>query len=248
MSSEKIFEGIRTHFREAGFNLTVRIKSEVYDEAPGRNRAGDLVAGAKSIILTGFAGRGFWETFSRYLTNNPGFKDNHENLIDDYTRLIFREAAPVLEASCGARYKTVFPFGEGATDLDFVKLGVLGGVGVPSLLGILLNPEYGTWISLRGAIVSDIEFETYDEPIGSFDPCPPCEKPCITACPAHTISDKGWDWESCMRYRLGSDTCSVKCASRLACPYGREHAYKEDQIAHHHKFVLKSAKEFFNYE
>lgn len=248
MSSEKIFEGIREHFGEAGFNLTVRIRTEDYDEAPGRQRAGDLLADAKSIILTGFAGRTFWETFSRYLTNNPGFKEKHENLIDDYTRLIFREAAPVLEASWGALYKTVFPFGESALDLDFVKLGTLGGVGVPSLLGILLNPEYGTWISLRGAIITTTEFEMYDEPLGDFDPCPSCRKPCIAACPAHTISDRGWDWESCMRFRLGSDTCSGKCASRLACPYGQEHAYKEDQIAHHHKFVLLSAKEYFKYK
>jgi hypothetical protein len=170
-----------------------------------------------------------------------------ENLIDEYTRSIFGKITPVLGVSEGTRYKTVFPFGENALDLDFITLGILGGVGVPSLLGILLNPEYGTWISLRGAIITAIEFEMYDEPLGDFDPCPTCGKPCITECPAHTISDRGWDWEACMRFRLGSDTCSAKCASRLACPYGKEHAYGEEQITHHHKFVLKSAKEYFNY-
>ncbi|MEW6143748.1 MAG: hypothetical protein AB1598_01905 [Thermodesulfobacteriota bacterium] len=248
MSSEKIFEGIREHFREAGFNLTVKIRASDYEQAARKKKPGELVPGARSIVLTGFAGRTFWETFSRFLTKNPGFKEKHENLIDDYTRLIFGKITAVLEDSGGVPYKTVFPFGEGALDLDFVRLGILGGVGVPSLLGILLHPEYGTWISLRGAIITTIEFETYDEPLGGFDPCPSCWKPCITACPAHTISDRGWDWEACMRYRLGADTCSAKCASRLACPYGKEHTYREEQIAHHHEFVLKSAREYFNYK
>jgi hypothetical protein len=42
-----------------------------------------------------------------------------------------------------------------------------------------------------------------------------------------------------MRYRLDSDTCSGKCSSRLACPYGKDNAYGSEQIAYHHKFVLK---------
>ena len=245
MSSEKIFEEIRKHFGEAGFNLTVKIRSVDYDGAENRKEPFDFVEGAKSIILTGFAGRTFWNVFNLFLADNPDFKENHEDLIDDYTRLIFGKLNSKTEAFSGKGYKIIFPFGNDALELDFVKLGILGGIGVPSILGILLHPVFGTWISLRGAIITDIEFEDYDSPLVNFDPCPSCTKPCITACPANTVSEKGWDWESCMRYRLDSDTCSGKCSSRLACPYGKDHAYGSEQIAYHHKFVLKSVREYF---
>lgn len=245
MSRDGIFENIRDYFDEAGFNLTVKIRSDDYDEAAAGKKSGEFLHGARSIILTGFAGRGFWEVFNRFLARNAGFIEKRENPIDDYTRAVFGGLTPALETPAGAGYRTVFPFGKDALDLDFVRLGTLGGVGVPSLLGLLLNPVYGTWISLRGAVVTDTEFDTYDTPIKGFEPCPPCEKPCISACPAHTVSEYGWDWEACMKHRVSTDVCSDKCASRLACPYGKQHAYTADQIAHHHKFVLKSAKEYF---
>lgn len=245
MDPERVFEEIRKFFGEAGFNLAFKIRSDDYDEGAGKRKSCDFLEGARSIILTGFAGRAFWDVFKHFLLSNPDFEENHEDPIDDYTRLIFGKLTPLLEAPGGGGYRAVFPFGEGALDLDFVRLGMLGGAGVPSLLGILLHPVYGTWISLRGAIITSLEFEEYDVPIRGFDPCPSCEKPCITACPAHTVSDRGWDWESCMRFRLGSDTCSGRCASRLACPYGNEHAYKGEQIAHHHGFVLKSVRKYF---
>jgi epoxyqueuosine reductase QueG len=159
--------------------------------------------------------------------------------------LVFGKLSSKTEAFSGKGYKIIFPFGKDALDLDFVKLGILGGIGVPSILGLLLHPVYGTWISLRGAIITDVEFGDYDSPLVNFDPCPSCGKPCITACPASTVSEKGWDWESCMRYRLDSDMCSGKCSSRLACPYGKDHAYGSEQIAYHHKFVLKSVREYF---
>lgn len=245
MSPDRIFEKIRNHFDEAGFNLTVKIRPEDYDSSAAGKKSNEFMEGARSIILTGFAGRGFWEIFNRFLAQNPGFRDKHENPIDDYTREVFgkltlkRETVP--EFAC----RTIFPFGEEALELDFVRLGILGGVGVPSLLGILLNPVYGTWISLRGAIVTDMEFDAYEAPIEGFEPCPTCEKPCISACPAHTVSVNGWDWVACMKHRVSTDVCSGRCASRLACPYGQEHAYTEEQITHHHKFVLKSVKEYF---
>ena len=176
MSSEKIFEEIRKHFGEAGFNLTVKIRSVDYDGAENRKEPFDFVEGAKSIILTGFAGRTFWDVFNLFLADNSDFKENHEDLIDDYTRLIFGKLNSKTEAFSGKGYKIIFPFGKDALELDFVKLGILGGIGVPSILGILLHPVYGTWISLRGAIITDVEFEDYDSPLVNFDPCPSCDE------------------------------------------------------------------------
>lgn len=100
----------------------------------------DFVGDAKSIILVGFAGSDFWKVFHRFLDNNPDFKEKYEDPIDSYSRLTFGRLSGILRAEDGIRYKSVFPFGRGALDIDFVKLGALGGVGVPSPSGDIAQP------------------------------------------------------------------------------------------------------------
>ena len=175
---------------------------------------------------------------------NKTFKSDHEDWIDEYTLLKFSPSVGILE-NVKVNHKLIFPFRSSGLFLDFMLLGELAGFGVPSLLGILLHPEFGSWMSMRGAIISDLDFTSYDKPLIDFDPCPSCSKPCITACPANTISFKGWDWNKCMNFRLNSSTCESNCFSRRACPYGKEHQYSEDQLEHHHRFVIKSVKRYW---
>ena len=91
----------------------------------------------------------------------------------------------------------------------------------------------------------DIDFDSYDEALKEFDPCPSCDKPCIAACPENTISETGWDWEACMKYRMKEPVCSSNCASRRACPYGKETQYSEEQLEYHHNFVLRNVRNYF---
>ena len=245
MKADSLYNRLEDIFHDSGFNLITRVNVSDYDRQvlPDR-RAATLLPNAKSILLAGFAGKSFWQVLQHFLHENPEFRDTREDWIDDYTLLKFTLAASFLE-DAKADYEMTFPFGSGAFALDFLKLGQLGGIGVHSLLGVLIHPEYGPWVSLRGAFVTDLEFNQYDTPISLFNPCPGCSKPCISACPASTISEKGWDWNACMNFRLSKDTCSTNCVSRRACPYGKEHQYSEEQLAYHHKFVLKSVKEYF---
>jgi len=248
MDPENVLEELRSYFLTIGFNLTLSVNPELYSADLGSSKKlGSIFADAKSIILIGFGGKGFWDIFQKYLRDNPGFKTNNVDLIDNYSVLKLKEAANILDANQVA-YKILYPFGEDALDLNFLRLGELGGAGVPSLLGILLHPVYGPWISLRGAIITDMEFKEYGENLSSFSPCPTCDKPCISACPVNTISESGWDWESCMKFRISDETCAKSCASRRACPYGEEEQYSEDQLQYHHKFVLKSVKKYFEQE
>ncbi len=245
MKPEAVLQRLKSISRDSGFNITQTITARDYDEVVAENRqVSDLLPGARSITLIGFGGNAFWNTFSNYLKSNPDFKERDENLIDNYSLMIFEELSGVLNEN-GVMHRAVFPFGEDGTLMDFVKLGERSGAGVRSLLGILLHPEHGPWISLRGALLTDLELSRYDSPLEGFAPCPSCHKPCISACPASTISEKGWDWESCMAFRLAEDTCSSSCASRRACPYGKDRQYSEEQMAYHHRFVLKSVKKYF---
>ena len=245
MNPERVLEELSKYFQDSGFNLTLRIKSSEYGKALGLSKSVESLFGeAKSIVLVGFAGKSFWGVFKDYLERNPEFKNRNVDLIDNYTVLRFKEAAKILN-SHKIDYKTVFPFGKDGTQLNFLKLGELGGAGVSSLLGILLHPVYGPWISLRGAFITNLELNEYDGPIFGFSPCPSCDKPCISACPVNTISISGWDWEACMKFRISDDTCAKSCASRRACPYGKTEQYSEEQLHYHHKFVLRSVKEYF---
>ena len=249
MNSEETWDNLKCYLNGSGFNILARINADEYDSiVPGKKRASSLLTEARSVILSGFAGNKFWPLFQSFLKENPEFSKNNKNLIDNYTRLKFEQLISVLQKDKGSSFKSVYPFGDSAYDLDFMTLGIMGGLGVPSLLGILLHPEYGTWMSLRGAILTDISFADYDRPFSEFNPCPPCEKPCIGSCPANTVTISGWDWESCMKFRLSSDVCSSSCASRKACPYGNEYRYSEQQIRYHHEFVLKSIRKYLNTE
>ena len=246
MNTEEIFDEIKKYLSYSGFNLVVKIKSSEYDKISSPKKESKvLLSGAKSIILAGFGGNAFWDQFKSFLDENPVFRKKHEDLIDSYTMLHFEHISEMLNSEKNVVFMTAFPFGNQARDMDFVKLGKLGGIGVPSLLGMLLHPVFGTWISLRGAILTNMEFSSYDKELSSFDPCPPCSKPCITACPANTISLNGWDWEACMRFRLDTDVCSLNCASRLACPYGDKNRYNDEQILYHHGFVIKTLKKYY---
>jgi epoxyqueuosine reductase QueG len=245
MDPKTVLEQLRTYFLDSGFNLTLAINSAKYNAANGgAKNLESIFPQAKSIILVGFAGKEFWSIFLDYLQNNPEFKKNNIDLIDNYSVLKFVEASEILNTN-QIDFKTVYPFGDNALDLNFLKLGELAGAGVPSLLGILLHPVYGPWISLRGAFITNMELSEYDEPLSDFSPCPSCDKPCISACPINTISELGWDWESCMKFRINDETCSSLCASRRACPYGQEEQYTLEQLHYHHKFVLKSVKQYF---
>lgn len=248
MDPQIILEELREYFLECGFNLTLTIDPAKYNNTAGISKKTEsLFPGAKSIILTGFGGKGFWTIFQHFLTGNPEFREKNINLIDNYSVLKIHEACAVLDKN-KVSYKRVYPFGENALDLNFLRLGELGGAGVPSLLGILLHPVYGPWISLRGAIITDMELREYGGNLSNFSPCPPCDKPCISACPIKTISESGWDWEACMKYRISDKTCEGSCASRRACPYGRDEQYSDEQLHYHHKFVLNSAKKYFEHK
>jgi len=242
MNPDLVYKRVIDLFHASGFNLIRRIMVSEYDrQVPPNKRATNLLPDAKSAILCGFAGRGFWGTLKGFLKENPEFKNTREDWMDEYTLFRFMSVARTLEDE-KVNYQMAFPFGSAGLVVDFSKLGELGGVGVKSLLGILIHPEYGSWISLRGAIITDLEFSEYDNPLPYFNPCPPCSKPCISACPASTISENGWDYHACMGFRLRDDTCRDNCASRRACPYGKEHEYSYEQLAYHHRFVLKSVK------
>ncbi len=241
MFSKNLLQEIKDYCAVWGFNIFKTISTDLYDgHVHSAKKIKQRYPSARSIILIGFAGNEYWDVLKNYMHENPEFAEDDPDPIDNYTRVVLTGISNLLLSS-EHTHDVVFPFGEDSRALDFIALGELCGVGVRSMLGILLHPEYGTWISLRAAIMLEDELSIYDEPLYKFNPCVPCEKPCVVSCPASVISaEQGWDWEACMDYRLETDTCSTHCASRRACPYGSEHQYSEAEQLYHHRRVIEN--------
>ena len=111
--------------------------------------------------------------------------------------------------------------------LNFRQLAEQCGIGAISpVIGHLLHPVFGPWVSLRIAILLD------GQPFGprpaiswDWDPCAGCPRPCVSACPAHAYSgDCSTHLERCASHRLAGG-CKDGCATLHDCRLGREHRY-----------------------
>lgn len=104
-----------------------------------------------------------------------------------------------------------------------------------SPLGILIDPEFGLWHALRGALLYR-ERWNIEAVKPRPSPCASCAaKPCLTACPVGAFKPGSYDVVSCRSYlaTLSGQPCMIQgCQARLACPIGREHAYRGGLAQH----------------
>jgi hypothetical protein len=210
-----------------GMNLVGATSVAAYDVrvAAGRRlaeRAGD----ARGIVVVANGGTAFWRAF-RAAVPAPGA--GSRDPLDRFTRDAVEAAARDIAGS-----RCHFPFDPWPGALDFQALGELAGLGRPSLVGVLVHPEFGPWIALRAAVLVPHEV-TAARPADGFDPCPTCvERPCIAACPVGAVGPGGWDVPRCVTHRLAAEAnCAAGCTARLECVYGRTHRQPPDALAFH---------------
>lgn len=70
----------------------------------------------------------------------------------------------------------------------------LAGLGVIGKNNLLVTPEFGTRVRLRGIF---IEAELKPTGPSGFDPCTGCDKPCHQACPRHVFQSGSFDRSIC---------------------------------------------------
>jgi hypothetical protein len=178
-------------------------------------------ASAKSLALTGNAGPAMWNRFAASPRHPP-------DPLDAWTRTQLTALAQAFGATA------VFPFDR--PYLPFQRWLMKAGPCHPSPLGIVIHPRYGLWHALRGALLfaGSIEFPPA-EPVPS--PCSACrEKPCLSACPVHAFSERGYETGPCVAELAGNDAgnCMASgCLARRACPVGADYRYPPAQAAFH---------------
>ena len=209
-----------------GLNLVDAVPIEVAAASYRADPACPLPA-ARTVLVCGSGGRSHWESLTAA----------------DHTRAqpIAAAAQRVIEASLsllGGDARLVTPAEIARFDLR--SLAHLAGWGTVSpYLLMLIHPVFGPWVSVRTLVLTHAVIAGSGAPT-DYDPCGPCTRPCLDACPAGAYSRvEEWDFPKCAEHRLcgraPSRHCDDGCHSRIACVVGREHAYGHDEYRHRHQ-------------
>jgi hypothetical protein len=219
----------RHRLTAVGFNLWGITRIDDFDGAECRGcRLGDLDDGSVSAVVVGSGGRHLWERMQAQgllpaASGSGSWRRQCRQPIDAHARRMLDEEAALLRAR-GHEVCTVFPFDRGS--LSFQKLAEASGLGVISpVVGFLLHPAYGPWVSLHGALV----FKTPLPPTGElrdFAPCTGCPAPCLGPCPVSVYEGPNAPahLDRCARHR-DAGNCVTGCEVRRACPVGAEHRH-----------------------
>ncbi|MEL7274685.1 MAG: hypothetical protein AAGK33_14760 [Pseudomonadota bacterium] len=184
---------------------------------------GDTCAAGRGLLI-GNIGSSLWPAFS----TSPEFSDGGKDPLDRWTVSQLGPFAQRLGAT--VRY----PFGRPFWPFQDYAKRATGMDNSP--LGLLIHPQYGLWMALRGLIVFEGDFAVPTRPV-DWHPCERCvEKPCLQTCPVSAFTDDGYDYVSCRAHvasAAGGECFSGGCLARRACPVGEGFAYDEDHQAFH---------------
>ena len=188
-----------------------------------------LSAGVR-IVLLGSAGPALWEIVRR----------NHwqgSDPIDRYSISTVEQLAKLHWQ--GQNIEWLHP---GPYPIPIQRLCRQAGWSHPSLLGLDIHAQFGTWFACRAVIVISQSIECTPRE-SSRSPCETClEKPCRSRCPSGAVTDaEVFGMMACGSYRLSKESiCAHRCLSRLACPIGASQRYSDTQLDYHGALSLAS--------
>lgn len=197
-------------------------------------RAAGLDPGERTarVVVVGNDGGRFWNLMSVAERSAP-------DPVDSYS------AARVGEelAALGGDSVLLYP---GPCSFSLQGLGAACGFGMPSYLGVSIDPSFGTWFAFRAVAVTTVELPA-TVPGGSTDVCADCvSRDCLAACPAGAPAAPGrFDLDACIGHRLAGDSpCAADCLARRACPVGAGWQYPAGLMAHVYECSLESIRRY----
>ena len=182
------------------------------------------------IVLLGSVGRTLWEIVRR-----DHWQDSDP--IDRYSIRIVEELRKLHWH--GQKIEWLHP---GPCPIPIQRLCRQAGWSHPSLLGLDIHAQFGTWFACRAVIVVSRSIECTPRE-SSRSPCESCvEKPCRSHCPSGAVTDiEAFGLMACGSYRLAKESnCAHLCLSRLACPIGTAQRNSDAQLDYHGALSLAS--------
>lgn len=198
--------------------------------APPAIASGQILPGARSILVVASAGPVYFRAFVRDARANPDRHREEPHPLDAFGERTFAAMEPLF-AEGGARFRRLSPAFSATPRLDFTRLGILAGLGLPSEIGLLVHPRYGPWIAFRQAIFTTDVLPDSAPVVRPM--CDGCPAPCRAACPIGIVGPGVFDWQACSAARAAGDPCASRCDARLACIVGPDARYDDLQIRYH---------------
>jgi len=248
--ARKLEEQVQSHAAAHGLNLWGLVSAARFDACqPKGRRVRERLPECDTILLLGAGGSSFWDKMTAAL--GAGFEAKPRvgyHPINDYSAQLATDTCALLRAA-GYDCQAVYPDDEPA--LNFLQLAEMAGLGTISpVIGLLLNPDYGPWVSLRAALlVEGTPFGPLKEyqPHDVFQPCLTCHKPCLVPCPARVFDGRGHaDFHLCGKHRHRGG-CIHGCDVRRACPVGAEHRYGPEEERFRHTYSYYTLRKAYGY-
>lgn len=227
-----------------GLNLFGLVDAARFDACqPREQRVARHLPACGTIVVLGTGGRAFWLQYAQANGNGPAPASP-----DGFAAAALRGVADLLTAAKVRCEAIALPASPGWST---GRLGECAGFGTVSpVSGLLLHPDYGPWLQVRGVVL--VEGQPFgpirDASISErFQPCCACPRPCVTACPAGVHDGLGHqDLAACGSHRHAGG-CDTVCSSRNACPLGSEHRDGFGEAAHRHGYQLATMQRWFGF-
>ncbi len=209
---------VATALAPAGLDLVAATRTDRYDRAvPAEYHLPDIGRPDALVVVVGNT-RALWPAFLAWLADDRTRLDLGDPL-DAYVERIVHRAVRGLELEAEACFAHDPP----PRRVAMQRLAELSGLARIASNQLCVHPEFGPWISLRGAIVVDAA--------GPPDPAQPPPDPCL-----------GCTDECREAFRVAMEVSRVRgpreawqewVAVREACPVGRAHRFSDAQIRYH---------------
>ncbi len=228
----------------SGFNLFGLSSLESYDNNVLANqKILKFYPSQKTIVLFGSGGKYFWDVFKKFQETKEGklFK-NLKDPIDSYTEYCLSKLKIMFPETI---QECLYPFKAEKLFIDYQKLAVCTGLGHYSpYIKLVLHPDFGPWISLRGLFLTK-EILELTGPLTTPVPCLTCYKPCLRACPVKAVTETNYDFYQCAIYRNLETDCLSSCHVREVCIIGPEHAYSTEEGLHRNKSSMETLRMYY---
>jgi epoxyqueuosine reductase len=226
-------EPFTRHLAAGGLNLVGCLDVEV---ARACHRGPAPLPPQGSVLLCGSGGTAHWPHVTAADRATPHPIENAARRAISAALALATDPATLLDAGATLGF-----------DLRALAVHVGWGMLSPYLL-MVVHPVYGPWLSIRALVVTTAVLPR-SVPLQGFDPCGPCARPCLDACPAGAYRRSAtWSFHACAehrgREREVAQPCDVHCRSRSACVVGTAHAYGPEEQRHRHRASLPDVRAF----
>ncbi|MCB9728910.1 MAG: hypothetical protein H6744_13950 [Deltaproteobacteria bacterium] len=214
---------IRDACSDAGFDLVAAVQVGAYNDAvDDAYRLPDFGSPASLAVVVGNTSR-LWAKLQEAVASDPALSAGGHP-VDSYITRRIEQIVATLPVAAEVRFGHEAP----PRRVAMQRLAHVAGMAHLGPAWLSVHPTHGPWISLRAAIVLDLDASGL-HPEAAPDLCASCPKPCLVALER-------------VRARASEPPTAARplphwedwLAVRDACPVGRHFRYPEPQLRYHY--------------